>query len=111
MLCHYKDGVKVAGNTMFQDSCQVCGTGIRENQAAAFLKIFPNPAGNQLTLSLEKPIQQGDFVIRNVLGEQVLSFTLDDKTKVLNIEKLVKGVYFISNASGEFKGAVKFIKQ
>ena len=30
MMCHSKDSIKVQGNTMFMDSCEVCWVGIDE---------------------------------------------------------------------------------
>ncbi len=110
MLCHYKDGVKITGNTMFQDSCQFCEVGISENEATTFFKIFPNPAGNELSLNLEKPFHHSVFVIKDVLGKQLLTFIFDEDNEVLNIESLENGLYFISGMSGGFQETIRFVK-
>ncbi|UKN02866.1 T9SS type A sorting domain-containing protein [Paracrocinitomix mangrovi] len=75
--------------------------GINEFDLDEFVQIYPNPAKDQLTIQTELT---GEFNIRlmNHLGQEVISISSNDQTKVLDVGRLSKGLYLveISNLEG-----------
>ena len=69
------------------------------------LKIFPNPALNQLKIKVESKSQ---WVIYNVTGEVVESLMLSSGTNQIDISFLPPGIYFLKNLSTQ--EIIKFIK-
>lgn len=106
------------GNNIFIDDVNIDGvgtTGLAKNSAASQIKIFPNPAKEELQVkwqSLEKT--SGHIEILDVLGRVCLSQKINERENEmqLNIKSLENGVYFIritqSNATFYIK---KFVKQ
>ncbi len=81
------------------------GVGMSQNRIAD-LEIYPNPAGNEVRI-------RADFdriVISNALGQKVI--TLETSEKMVNVEMLPEGVYFIRAYQNEaLAGNAKFIKE
>ena len=72
--------------------------------------IFPNPAYNELTLSLNNN-QTCTVSIYNMLGERVLQQQFNDNVIHINIQDIAKGVYSISISNSGKTELLKFIKQ
>jgi hypothetical protein len=62
--------------------------------------IFPNPATNQLHLTLNKNIKDGEVNIFNVMGEKVYADLITGNEKTINY-RLAAGVYFVRVTSEE----------
>ena len=83
----------------------------------AILKMFPNPARNQLSLNLRLPENNKaslTLMVFNALGETVIQRKIVEKDLLsdrldLNIEGLVNGLYTVSIYTGAFKETHKFV--
>lgn len=62
--------------------------------------IFPNPASNQLTVTLQD-VSTADVIITNTVGQTVLSQELTSNQEVLDVSDLTSGLYFIRLQSGD----------
>jgi len=69
----------------------------------------PNPATNVVNLSAANSISDVEFI--NLLGQKVLSATVNAKQKKVNVSSLEKGVYFINVTIDGVKGTYKIIKK
>ena len=72
------------------------------------VKLFPNPAQDQLQLSYSTPIQQVD--IFNAEGELVFSETPDTEEASLQISQFPAGIYIVRITSGNQIITRKFVK-
>jgi hypothetical protein len=105
-------------NTSFQGSLMIRPVFVSENdQLAAVsesdaqeLRVFPNPASNQLTIVAASPIEQ--IVISDLWGRIVLVNTQMPATVQLDIAALSAGVYVatVEHANGT-RTAVRFVKE
>ena len=77
--------------------------GIEELNTFNSLIFFPNPAKDQLTITVEKP---STIFITNTIGETILNSEIQ-KTTLIDISNFEAGIYFIKNDSGK---TYKFIK-
>ncbi len=79
------------------------------------VRVYPNPAGGQLTVSLEGTMGQKHIVFRNMYGQTVkqVYVTGQSETYTLSVEDLVSGIYLweVTTTSGVRLGAGKVIKQ
>lgn len=68
--------------------------GIKElNDGENFVKVFPNPATDELNVSLLKNISIEDYVIYDLSGTEVIRGTFSNK---ILVDQLNQGVYFLS---------------
>ncbi len=78
------------------------------------LSVHPNPVKSGL-LHITYPNyvkgQESKAIIRDIFGRVADRITLKSKTQTYNIDKLSKGVYFISIKDGKRKISIKFIKK
>ncbi len=72
------------------------------------VKLFPNPAQDQLQLSYSTPIQQVD--IFNAEGELIFSETPDNEEASLQISQFPAGIYIVRITSGDQIITRKFVK-
>jgi len=72
------------------------------------ISVYPNPAANRLYLESEKPT--ASFIIRNFLGDVVLTGDLSD-SKSIDIESLSPGAYVLGLTDSEVYFTQSFIKQ
>jgi hypothetical protein len=79
-----------------------------ESHARQDVKLFPNPAQDQLQLSYFTPIQQVD--IFNAEGELVFSETPDNEEASLQISQFPAGIYIVKITAEEQIITRKFIK-
>jgi len=67
--------------------------------------VYPNPASNKLFIESEIQVEQ-EFSILNLLGEKIVSGTLNAKIEALDISSLPPGNYIISIGNE----SLKFVK-
>lgn len=70
---------------------------------------YPNPSSNQVNLSAEKNISKVELF--NLLGQKVLSNTVNASQKQLNIANLQKGIYLMEVSIDNAKKTFKIIKE
>ncbi len=83
--------------------------GVNENNKEDMVEVYPNPATNSLTLTLNKG--EGIVALYNVLGECVLTTSIVNHKKEIDISFLPKGVYFVNVKSDTQSMNRKFIKE
>jgi len=91
-------------------------TGIASIPAAEIFQIYPNPAGNQLTIQTSSSRISGlaTVSIINMLGQEALSYSLslgEDGGEAIDISKLSAGMYFLQMKT---EGAIvtqRFVKE
>ena len=76
---------------------------------SSLLQIFPNPAGNLLTVELQKG-EACDFQIYSASGQQVLEGILTGSSQTIDLSSLERGMYFIKVRSPEIAVTRKFLK-
>ena len=70
---------------------------------------YPNPSSNQVNLFAEKNISKVELF--NLLGQKVLSNTVNASQKQLNIDNLQKGMYLMEVSIDNAKKTFKIIKE
>ncbi len=93
MLCHYRDGIKVLGNEVFDDRCEVNLVKNNDNNQAE-ISVYPNPSSEFLIIDQIEPDKQSTLLrIFNINGKLLYSgFPKENK---INITAYVNGKYFI----------------
>lgn len=84
-------------------------TGVEEVKAKVELNVFPNPANNLLNIEASESIKQ--VTVYNLLGEKVLSRTLNSSNTQLNIADLYSGIYMMSIQAGGSTYTKRFTKE
>lgn len=59
------------------------------------VKLYPNPTVDFVNIEINT-LEGGSFDLRNMIGKQFLTGTLDDRVKTINIESYHKGIYLLS---------------
>lgn len=97
MLCHFKDGIKVTGNYLFNDTCFVYEVGIPENNSDMnSIKIFPNPASDFVHLDIEDfDNKTANVSIYNILGLLVKKQELTNHQKAIDVGDLNDDFYLV----------------
>ncbi len=72
--------------------------------------IAPNPFTNQFSFSYELENESATLLIFNLLGEQIMSQTITQKTTTLNLSQHPNGVYFVTIVDGINRVSKKVIK-
>ena len=100
-----------AGNNLYQgltfelnDLWPSVGVGVPEVNHNTHMSLYPNPAVDQLNVTLS---QNADIVIFNIMGQTVMNVEGHAGANSLNISELNAGVYFISAGSDTQKVIVK----
>ncbi|HNF49951.1 MAG TPA: T9SS type A sorting domain-containing protein, partial [Chitinophagales bacterium] len=73
--------------------------------------IFPNPAGNNMTLEFDNKVLPAQGAVYSIDGKNVLSFEVKSINTQLNIADLPKGIYLISVYNQQYTGTSKFVKE
>lgn len=73
--------------------------------------IFPNPAGNNITLEFDNKVLPAQGAVYSIDGKNVLSFEVKSINTQLNIADLPKGIYLISVYNQQYTGTSKFVKE
>jgi hypothetical protein len=84
------------------------------DNAKKFITIYPNPAYNSITVSIDPQINGRDYLISisDVLGREIFRSKLSDKRSNLDISKLSPGIYGVRILSGaEIKLNEKIVVQ
>ncbi len=88
----------------------VTATGIENELTTNSFKLFPNPATNVLSIKTDI-VGSYQIELINILGSTVLKQSVTTQNKLINIENLPKGTYFLRYSDGvNEKKTVKFIK-
>ena len=80
------------------------GVGVQEVSHNTHMSLYPNPAVEQLNVTLS---QDADIVIYNIMGQNVMNVEGHAGANSINVSNLNAGVYFISAGSDTQKFIVK----
>lgn len=85
----------------------------RSNRKESSIRLSPNPADNEITVSLSPQWKAGDqLIVCDVVGKPVINRTINRNTEVLNIAKLPAGNYFIKVLNSKVEQeTLQFIKK
>ena len=101
--------VGVTGDALTADQIEEIETivGIAKNEKLSFVKLFPNPSHESLSIQGVNAI--GAFEIRNALGQLVK--TGSSSTESINVSSLQNGVYFLRMENDGVLNSISFIKE
>ncbi|WP_116788838.1 DUF7619 domain-containing protein [Flavobacterium psychrotrophum] len=74
------------------------------------IKLYPNPANNNVTIQLENA-QQAEIIIADVLGKTVLYTKMEAQSKVIDVTSLKAGMYFVTTKSNAGTTTQKLVKK
>ncbi len=101
----------VKRNTLFKDIWHYFFssviTSLNTNSINTDILVYPNPANDKLYLQLNKEIKQ--LRILDLQGREVMM--VKDDLKQINIETLIKGIYFVEITTSLGKATKKFVKE
>lgn len=86
---------------------QVLGT---EDFQHVKLRLYPNPANEQITIELNDGSSNYQLEIFNILGEKVIVSEIQ-KSKQIDVSALASGVYLVKLNSNSQTTTVRFVKQ
>jgi hypothetical protein len=76
------------------------------------INLFPNPAGDQLNVSVEGIDDRSEIKVYNLMGKLVMQQQGNGNTITqLNISKLSAGFYLVNVSDGKVTRSAKFVKQ
>jgi hypothetical protein len=80
-------------------------TAIHENENSPAAEIFPNPANENFTVSIDAKLEQAEFILRDVSGREVMRDQLSENKTIVATNGLAPGVYFytIGNSGVQVK--------
>ncbi len=82
-------------------------TGFEESYAPEHIQVYPNPANEQITVSV-KAGRIGNVIIYNQLGVKIKEFNSNESSSTFTISGLAEGVYFMKIEGT--RQMVRFIK-
>ncbi|MEM8524765.1 MAG: T9SS type A sorting domain-containing protein [Bacteroidota bacterium] len=99
----------VAWDTDLTQSPCTAATSIDELEENNSLEIYPNPASNILNIKY-LPSQPGTLEIRNVQGLVVQTIEIQNTQQFIDIQYLMKGMYYLTYQNEEIISTSKFLK-
>jgi len=100
-------------DTLVNVAVNICA-GINNLNAQNFdVKLYPSPAGNEITLELATLTKDEKYEIVNILGQVMINGQINAIKQVISISSFARGMYFIhlTDAQWNNKAELKFIKQ
>ncbi|NQY05597.1 MAG: S8 family serine peptidase [Flavobacteriaceae bacterium] len=73
--------------------------------------VYPNPAGNQVTVIFPQQEDVLEYEIHDILGNRVLNGTVDVNNATLNVSHLSSGLYLANFRGGGVWQTIKLLKQ
>lgn len=85
-----------------------------ETDLAAAIRLFPNPATNQITIAREAFVELQSITIYNIEGKIVFTNETPSRTnlqEIINISSLQTGAYFLQLNNNQGTTALRFVKR
>ncbi|MDR1346547.1 MAG: T9SS type A sorting domain-containing protein, partial [Bacteroidales bacterium] len=97
--------------TSSADTCIEVRTtvGINDISLASGVKLYPNPASDQLTIEMESRFNTVEVI--NTLGQVVYRADLIDKKKVIDVTDYSAGMYYVKLQGDAGMVTRKFVKK
>lgn len=77
---------------------------------AETVKVFPNPAGDWLTLKMPEGLNEGALYIYNIAGEILYNRDFAGKEQVINLTNIPSGIYIMKVIASNCNFNLKFVK-
>jgi hypothetical protein len=90
----YTDGTTNDPTQRFVSRLYGLNVGIAERERITF-KLYPNPASTQLTVELEQLPEQGELLLRDALGREMLRERIAGQYPTLSVQQLPAGLYLL----------------
>ena len=102
----------VTATRVITTATPVTATATKENVNPNFaINLFPNPAGDQLNVSVEGDNRKTQIKVYNLMGKLVMQQGSGDTLTQLNISKLPAGFYLVHVNDGNATRTAKFVKK
>jgi serine protease AprX len=85
--------------------------GIEDQLLAEQFALYPNPVKTNINISFPEGVEQADFIIYNIIGEQILNSKISKVNNWLDLSELVSGMYFATIKSDSRTNSFKLIKE
>ncbi|MBA3681769.1 MAG: T9SS type A sorting domain-containing protein [Bacteroidetes bacterium] len=103
------------GNNVYVDDINVTGTvGLKENSSVLNeVFVYPNPFSNKLSLKGNEINKINSIQLFDILGKEIVTELKanNEELKIINVESVNAGIYFLKLNSAEGSKTVKIIKQ
>ncbi|MCW5521165.1 T9SS type A sorting domain-containing protein [Aureitalea sp. L0-47] len=96
---------EVPPGVIFIENCELSV----ESNSKAKVRLFPNPARERVTITSGSQIES--LLIRNTVGQEVISNTAASNETSIDISGLSAGLYFVEVTSEEGKGVYRLLKE
>lgn len=94
------------------DTTDTTGTGFYNTTADITAKLFPNPAGDKVTLQLSGQADKvNSYTLINILGQAILQKRITYTQSVIDLDGLPAGMYFIKLQGNTFQKTLRLVKQ
>jgi uncharacterized protein (TIGR02145 family) len=87
------------------------GSGMNSINYLNMLKIYPNPAQDQITIEISKELGESSMAIVNIEGQGLLKQRISGEKTIIDITNIPCGVYFVRIISEKTVAEEKIIKQ
>jgi serine protease AprX len=85
--------------------------GVEDQLLKEQFAIYPNPVKTNINISFPEGVEQADFIIYNIIGEQILNSKISKVNNWLDLSELVSGMYFATIKSDSRTNSFKLIKE
>jgi serine protease AprX len=73
--------------------------------------LYPNPVKTNINISFPEGMSQADFIVYNIMGDQVLNTKISNVNNWVNLSDLASGMYFATIKSSSKTNSFKLIKE
>lgn len=94
------------GISTYSDVITISPDGILSSIPGTSLRLYPNPCTD--LLSLESPQTLGNIWIYNSIGQEVYHTISENRTEVINLQKIPAGIYTVHLGSSAGRQVIKF---
>ncbi len=84
-------------------------TGIEEIAETEMFNIYPNPASDQLFIQVLKSFDEGEIVVTDLTGRELIILKTADLKTLLDLSALAPGFYYLNFSTLGFRSSKKFI--
>jgi len=85
--------------------------GIENDFLLSNFALYPNPVSSRINISFPQQIQEAQFTIHSILGNEILSTQISTTNNVVDIETLTAGMYIATITSNNKSISFKVIKE
>ncbi len=83
-------------------------SGINEEFSSNGMRVYPNPTLSSINLYSKNDWRNAEMTLRNVIGELVFTYIINNSNSVIDISQLKPGIYFLQiNDTGYIQKIIK----